>query len=538
MRKNWIWLLLTVFLPVVAVLAADKPAQVEITVDAAKGKIPVSPRIYGRNNSLSDNPGNPVKTEEWTRYRDAGVRMFRECGGNNSTKYNWKLKLSSHPDWYNNVYGHDWDYQAKSLQDNMKDVWGMFGFQLIGWAAGTDRYNFDAGAFNNNQWSPAVNSNWAGGSGPGKKPGDPMKYLVPWSAADTTGILDHWFGPAGTGIGIDPEMFRIWDMDNEPEIWGGTHDDIISKPQTAEEFLTKYFAVAKEARKRYPGIRLAGPVTCNEWQWYNWNNETIQADGRKYVWIEYVIKRVAEEQKASGVKLLDILDLHFYPGEKKAKDILQLHRVWFDRTYNYPGANGLKRITDGGWDNSQTREYVFARCREWLDQYFGKDNGITLCVSEAGIEGNDPNVTALWYASTMGVFMDEGVEIFTPWTWKNGMWEALHLYSRYNRDQRVDSVSSDGEMVSAYSTVNAAGTAMTVMLVNREETAVRKAKVKVANLGLKDGTYRVKVLSGLPSTETFVSETQNALKETKVKVRKGSFTLDLPPLSVSAVLLD
>lgn len=58
----------------------------------------------------------------WQRYRDAGITMFRESGGNNSTKYNWRKKLTSHPDWYNNVYAHDWDYAARSLQDQLPEA--------------------------------------------------------------------------------------------------------------------------------------------------------------------------------------------------------------------------------------------------------------------------------------------------------------------------------------------------------------------------------------------------------------------------------
>src|SRR5262245_17346447 len=76
----------------------------------------VSPYLYGRNNSLSDNPGSPLSAGAWLKLNDAGITFLRENGGNNATKYNWKRKLSSHPDWYNNVYAHDWDFAATSLQ--------------------------------------------------------------------------------------------------------------------------------------------------------------------------------------------------------------------------------------------------------------------------------------------------------------------------------------------------------------------------------------------------------------------------------------
>ena len=67
-------------------------AQIQITVNPAQEIKEISPYIYGRNNSLSDKPSNPTTAAKWKLYKDAGVKMFRESGGNNSTKYNWRKK--------------------------------------------------------------------------------------------------------------------------------------------------------------------------------------------------------------------------------------------------------------------------------------------------------------------------------------------------------------------------------------------------------------------------------------------------------------
>jgi hypothetical protein len=71
-------------------------AQVNVKIDPTTDLKPVSPYLYGRNNSLSSDPGK-VLNINWTQLKDAGVMMFRENGGNNATKYNWRRKLSSHP---------------------------------------------------------------------------------------------------------------------------------------------------------------------------------------------------------------------------------------------------------------------------------------------------------------------------------------------------------------------------------------------------------------------------------------------------------
>lgn len=115
----------------------------DITIDAIAGHRPISPFIFGRNNSLSDSKNTPTTQANWQKYRDAGIKIFRENGGNNSTKYNWRRKLSSHPYWYNNVYAHAWIYAAQTLQSNMPDAKGMWSFQLIGWTAANRNNNFD-----------------------------------------------------------------------------------------------------------------------------------------------------------------------------------------------------------------------------------------------------------------------------------------------------------------------------------------------------------------------------------------------------------
>jgi len=288
---------------------------------------------------------------------------------------------------------------------------------------------------------------------------------------------------------------------------------------------------------RDAGVRMLRESGGNNATKYNWDNDRIRADGRYYVWLEYFIKRIAEEQQASGVRLLDVLDIHFYPSETKPEDIVQLHRVWFDESYNYPGANGVRRLGASGYDRSITKEYILTRCRRWLDQYLDPNHGVTLGVTEMGINGDNPNVTAVWYASTLGVFANEGVEMFLPWSWKTGMWEVLHLLSRYGQAIRVEASSDNDELVSAYASVNADLSAMTVVLVNRSLSGNTDGNLAVANFPLGRTEYEVLRLSGLPSTETFHSHTDNAIQEDTAAIEDGVMRLALPPLSVSAILL-
>ncbi|HEX5169976.1 MAG TPA: glycoside hydrolase family 44 protein [Cyclobacteriaceae bacterium] len=513
-------------------------AQIAVTVDLSKESHTISPYLYGRNNSLSGNPGSGF-TPEWTRLKDARVRFFREGGGNNSTKYNWRRKMSSHPDWYNNVYDNDWGYAAQSLQQNIPTAQGMWSFQLIGKAAMTNSANFNDWGYNNSQWWEGVNQNLAGGGAPntagGTKAlteGDPDLYLEDWTADSTTLILNHWFDD----LALDKTKLQYWNMDNEPEIWEGTHDDVMPVQISAEQFMQRYFEVAKKARERYPEIKLVGPVPANEWQWYNWPNG-INSGGKNYPWLEYFIKRLAEEQAASGVRLLDVLDIHFYPSTTDASKVVQYHRVFFDKNYVFPEANGVKNV-NGSWDNNQTKEYIFERCKAWLEQYIGADHGVTFGLTETGISNISASTTAVWYASTLGEFMKHPeMEIFTPWSWQTGMWEVLHLYSRYNKEMFVPATSSEEEFVSAYPTITAAGDSITLVLVNRSVNTTKSVNVNFKGYDLANESFQTLKLSNLPSTETFTSHTVNALQKGTVTQGSNSISLSLSPLSITTVLL-
>ncbi len=477
--------------------------------------------------------------------------MIRLGGGNNQTKYNWRAKLSSHPDWFNNVYAHDWDFAAKEIQNRLPGVNGLFSFQLLGWVADNNKNNW-----NDWQWGQQHNGsypprgfNLAGGGSVNDdgselvNEGDYRLYLKPWPAESTTAILDHWF--AKNGIGLDKKRFQYWNMDNEPDIWNGTHDDVMKDSVPWQTFIDNYIAVAKAARQKFPSVKLVGPVTTNEWQWYNWGGSSflINENGktRKCIWLEYFIKLLAQEQASSRVRLIDVFDFHFYPSMDSAKDIhniTQLHRIWFDTTYDYPKANGVKKLGPNGWNPDTTKEFIMERVRRWLRQYMGENHGVTFSVTECGALFHDnASVNAVWYASHLGEFAKQAdVEVFTPWEWYTGQYEVLHLFTRFMKSNYVNSFSDLDSMVSAYTSVNNQEDSMTIILVNRDQSQIHSAEISLAGF---DPYYedvpllQLKNLSG----ETFRSVSDNALSSSTLTIAGKNFTLQLPPLSVTAIVL-
>ena len=523
-------------------------AGIDVSVDAKAGVLPISPYLYGRNiDKVNDGSAESDSAEQEFigQVREAGIHMMRANNGNNATRYNWRKKLTVHPDWFNNVYSHDWAITAKKVLDKMPGVDAMYAFQLTGYAASSTDYNFPDWNWKQEHGSyPSRAFDLAGGgevSEDGEtlvKAGDYTLYNEEWPADSTVGIVPYWRDE----LKFDMSRFQYWSMDNEMEIWRGTHSDL-DLPVTGNFLVERYIDVAKKARAAWKDIKLTGPVVANEWQWCHisaYNDESRpKIDGQEYCWLEFFTKKIAEAQKTSGMKLLDVFDIHWYPSEKDYESRMNWHRVLFDTTYYYKGGNGIRCATGKcDWSDKEKgyRSYIFVRINRWLEQYFGKDHGIKLALTETSLIDEDPMVTALTYASFLGTMQDNGVEIFTPWTWGDGMYETVHLFSRYGHPNRVQSTSSNDSLVSAYSSISNKGDSLTVIFVNRAEKDAQDVNLSLANFAAIDGSVRMLTLQNLKG-ETFVSHADNALQAGTADVAGNKASLKLPPKSITALLL-
>ena len=529
--------------------ATAASAAIDINVDTDKGVKKISPYLYGRNiDKVSDTKteSDSAETDFISKVLESGIHMMRANNGNNATRYNWRRKMTVHPDWYNNVYNHDWDITAKKILDKMPGVDALYGFQLTGYAASSTDYNFPDWNWKQEHGSyPERTFDLAGGgevSNDGKtqtKAGDVSLYNMEWPADSTVAIIPHWKDE----LNYDMSRFKYWSMDNEMDIWRGTHSDL-DLPVTGDFLVERYIDVAKKARAVWGDIKLTGPVVANEWQWchiaaYDGDNKRPSIDGKEYCWLEFFIKKVSEAQKSSGKRLLDVFDIHWYPGETDYESRVNWHRVLFDTTYYYMGGNGV-RCASGtcDWSDKEKgyKSYIFKRINDWLEKYFGKDHGITLGITETDLNDSDPMVTALTYASFLGTMQDNGVEIFTPWTWGDGMYEVVHLFSRYGHENRVQSTSSNDSLVSAYSSLSNNGDSLTVIFVNRSQNATQDINLALNGFEATDGSVETLTLSGIIG-ETFVSHTNNALKKGTAQVASKKVSMTLPAKSITAVLL-
>lgn len=518
-------------------------ADVKISVDTKSGAYKYSPYLFGKNTSdIPYQPGKTLDPEAESLLKESGIKFVRLNNGNNATKYNYKKHLTCHPDWYSNIYDCDWDMSSKVMNESFPGIQAMYSFQLCGYVASSKEHNFNDWEFNQSQWGEWCSWPLCGGGEvinlekKEYKAGDTSLYLEEWSTEQTTDILTYWKDE----LKRDMSQFIYWNMDNEPEMWSWTHKDV--QPDFDPEFyVQQYVKVALAAKQKFPDIKLCGPVAGSEWTWFATSGTTNQFpkwEGKQMPWLEYFIMRIGQEQKKHGVKLLDVLDIHYYPSGEKSEEVnLQSHRTYFDREYDNPEANGLYTL-NGGWDTNIKKEYILGRCDDWMKKYIGEDHGVTFSVSEYNISSKfEPITHAIAYISHVGELMKNNGEFFTPWGWNVGMWEAIHLMARYSKEYYVPSESSDVNMVESYVTVNKNNTEATLLIVNRSTKEDADVEVAVSGMEIADGNVKTLSLSNLPASETFVSHTENALVEGDATISNRVVKTSLPAKSIKAVLL-
>ena len=210
-------------------------------------------------------------------------------------------------------------------------------------------------------------------------------------------------------------------LDNEPMLWNATHRDVHPEATTYDELLEKTIAYGSAIRRADPGATVAGPA---EWGWlaYQYSARDLAAgvflrpDRRQHgdtPLIPWYLRQLRDYQQRTGSRILDLLDVHFYPmGEgikvgngggntdaaTAARRIRATRSLW-DPTY-----------VDESWINERMR--LLPLLRQWIaDNYPGL--GISIGEWDFGAETHMSGGLAI--AEVLGRFGLLGVTSAYKW---------------------------------------------------------------------------------------------------------------------------
>ncbi len=377
-------------------------ASATLRVDCrAHGKA-ISPLVYGIAwNAMAKAPPTVHATS-------------RRWGGNPTTRYNWQLNA-----WNT---GNDWFFEnveAKPVSAffNENVSMGMSSaltVPILGWVAkDTTSSSYPVSVFGAQQRVDDFRKDAGNGMKPDGKP------VTPGPPERTSIRIDPSFDARWLeALKKDGRKIDIVILDNEPALWNSTHGDVHPDPTTYDELLEKTLQYAAAVRKAAPDVKIAGPA---EWGWpgYLYSAKDAKAgfrikpDRRAHgdePLVPWLLKRVKAEADKTNTRLLDLLDLHFYPqgqnvysaasDPKTAALRINMTRGLWDRSY-----------TDESWINEPV--YLLPRMRQWIDESYP---GLGIMIGEWSFGGEPHMSGGLADAEALGRFGEYGVTAAYYWT--------------------------------------------------------------------------------------------------------------------------
>lgn len=460
-----------------------------LSIDVSTGRRPISRDIYGMNFADEELAGDlRLPVSRW--------------GGNGTTRYNWQNDTSNraadgffvnvphdnaHPETLPDGSGSDMFVE----QDRRTGTKSLLTIPLIGW---TPKSRALACAFSVQKYGAQQAADW-------------------WSSDCGNGVAPDgtqitWNDPLDTSIAITPSFVQDWvrhligrygtaadggvayyNLDNEPMLWSYTHRDVHPAPTSYDEVRDRTYAYAAAVKAVDPTAQTFGPA---EWGWsgYFWSALDWAPGGEWWLnpqdrmahgdipFIEWYLQQMQAYETQTGQRILDYLDLHFYPAAPgvtlapagdAATQALRLRstRALWDATY-----------VDESWIASPVR--LIPRMHEWVERNYP---GTMLAITEYNWGGLEDINGALAQADVLGIFGRQGIDVATLWgppaATEPGAY-AFRMYLNYDGagaafgDVAVAATSSDPDQLAIYAAQRSADGALTVMLINKSGLALNE----------------------------------------------------------------
>jgi hypothetical protein len=262
-------------------------------------------------------------------------------------------------------------------------------------------------------------------------------------------------------------------------------------------------------RKADPDALIAGPA---EWGWPGYFFSAADAtagfnakpDRRAHddlPFIEWYLRKLREHEKKTGVKVLDVLDLHYYP---QAKGLGVGTEGKTD-----PDTNALRlRATRSLWDpryldESYVKESVrlLPRMQEWVDSNYP---GLKLSIGEYNFGAEKHMSGGLALAEALGRFGQHGVYSAFYWTYPPENSPAFFAFRAFRnfdgRGAHFQDVSLPTEAprdLSLFASRSMDGKTVTLVLLNFSATDTFEAAVNLKGCALP-ASHRVFTYTGDP----------------------------------------
>lgn len=517
---------------VLAPRQGDPPSStVAVSVDPAANRLPISPLIYG------------------VSFAEAAFYPANRWGGNSVTRFNWRQDVSNKAsDWFFMNIANDADVGQLpngSSSDQFIDetlangAAPLLTVPLIGWTPRdrVKRWGFSVALYGPQQETECTASGWPSWCEPDAGNGvqtdgtnitgnNPLDTSISIDSSWVTDWMDHIaarVGRAGEG------GLKYFALDNEPMLWNSTHRDVHPDPVNDAEIWDRTAEYAAAMKARDPAIETFGPVV---WGWcaYFYSAADGCSPGADYAahgpFLEWYLAQVERYRQHHGVRLVDWLDIHYYPqasgvalsdDETAATAALRLRSVksLYDPSY-----------VDESWIGQPVR--LIPRMKEIIAAHAP---GTRLAITEYNWGGDDGLSSALAQVEVLAVFGREEVGFANRWVAPepgSRVEEAFKVYLNYDggggkvEGESVLAQSADVDQVGAYGVRRSDGKLFFILI--NKSTGLRTAEVTVAG-----------GLVGTLNTFSFDGSHRWGSRGILVPTATG-FSLEMPPRSAWLVV--
>jgi hypothetical protein len=504
---------------------------ITVTINTLANRHQISPYIYGIN-TLNSNDITSLSPG------------FTRFGGNEASDYNWKLFT------YNT--GGDWffeDFNLGNSNGTLVDSVAMTRYAvnagsqmlttmpMLGWVAKEPENG------SNHNWSFSVATYGAQcktdpgnpGAGNGQKPDcqtpvttnastNAYYPLVDTAGDCTTGnclYRNEWAAALATAFGngtcnvpyTQITSCHFYDMDNEPEIWDGSHRDIHPNHPGYTE-LSNLFEKEGTALKTWdPSAVRFGPITCC-WN-FLWSAGPSGDDKNAHAGIDYVpwwLNQIYWLDQINGARTLDVFDVHSYVGDnvdttgptnsQLRAAAGKVYRTYWDPQY-YNSGNEADWITTTQPNRGVT--FLIPRLKALVNAiYPGTPLSFSEWESWMAPQTEWDFSTALSDADAFGVMGREGLSFSTRWGGPSATdgttnqphpnYQSFKLYTNYDGATHgfgtlsvSDQSDSNPDLFTSYAALDATGTTMTIMVLNKDPG--NTANVTFNQNGFNASTY-------------------------------------------------
>ncbi len=508
------------------------PVQVTFTIDSSQDVRPISRFIYGLNH--------------WNGTGRPAIATLSRSGGNLMTAYNWETNASNAVSDFQNqndafLGGGDTPNGAVAptiTGARAVNAGVVVTMPTIGYVAADKNGGGDV-AQTPNYLAVRFHESPARKSGPFSLTPDITDEFV--YQDEYINFLDETY-PGAFAAPTNPIFISL---DNEVDLWQHTHARLrgdgnlgsqAGQNPTYAEIVQRSIDYAGAAKDVNPAVTIFGPVN------YGWQGMVRLQDAPDHGnrdFLEFYLAQMAQEQTAQNRRLLDVLDVHWYPeaqggGVRVTEDDIsaavvaarkQAPRSLWDSTY--VETSWITQCCSGGAIR------LLPRLQEKIATHY-PDTRLAITEYNYGAGGNISGGIA--QADVLGIFGREGVFAANLWPLSNdndfihGAFEIFRNFDGSNGsfgDTSIRATSTDNTSASVYASVDAGNAnRMVVVVINKNDTA-QNAAINVTHAVSFDvaRVYELTSTNSVPQARADIAVSGNA------------FHYNMPANSVSTLVL-